>query len=53
VKTIAHRVLPAGPSTLDWDGDDSTGRRVASGVYYARLSAGDRHIVRKVVRLAP
>jgi flagellar hook assembly protein FlgD len=40
VSTLADDVRPAGRHEVDWDGTDSDGQRVASGVYYVRVSAG-------------
>jgi hypothetical protein len=37
VRTLVHRELPAGVRTESWDLLDDAGRRVAPGVYYARL----------------
>jgi len=37
VTTLISEVLPPGPGTVAWDGTDSTGAPVASGVYFARL----------------
>jgi hypothetical protein len=34
-----------------WDGNDAGGRRLASGVYLARLTHGDRSLVRRMVLL--
>lgn len=34
-------VLPAGRHALTWDGRDDQGRRLAAGVYYANLRAGN------------
>jgi hypothetical protein len=41
VRTIVDGVLPAGVQRARWDGRDDGGRRVAGGVYFARL-VGDR-----------
>jgi hypothetical protein len=35
--------------TIEWDGRDDRGVAVASGVYFYRLSAGDRTLSRKMV----
>jgi hypothetical protein len=37
VTTLWNGDLPAGPSTLTWDGTDRDGARVASGVYFLRI----------------
>jgi hypothetical protein len=34
-----------------WDGRDESGREIASGVYFARIVAGGRSAVRKLVHL--
>jgi hypothetical protein len=41
----------AGPNERTWDGGDSGGNRVASGVYFVRVSAGDATADGKVVLL--
>ncbi len=41
VNTLHHGILPSGKHNLVWDGTDSTGRSVSSGVYYYRLSNGE------------
>lgn len=45
--------LPAGRHLLSWDGHASaagmSGERAAAGVYFLRLLAGDRHVVKRVV----
>lgn len=48
------RVLSEGEGTpgaifVRWDGKDGRGRRAASGVYFLRMSEGDRNDERKVV----
>ena len=40
VRVLADGDLMAGPQQLMWDGRDSDGRTVASGVYLCRISAG-------------
>ncbi len=43
--------LPAGPHSRIWDGRDAAGRLLASGVYLARLSTGNRQLMRKMLLL--
>jgi len=39
VRTLVHESLDAGTHEVRWDGRDDAGRRVASGVYIARVRA--------------
>ncbi|MFQ5652659.1 MAG: AGE family epimerase/isomerase [bacterium] len=48
VITLADQNHPAGYYTVQWDGTDHAGRRVASGVYLYRLETTDFVQVRKV-----
>lgn len=41
VKTLVDRHLAAGPHEITWDGTDTRGSAVASGVYLYRLTAGE------------
>ena len=49
VATLADEPLAPGRHTFSWDGRDAQRRRVAPGAYFARLTAGDDRITRKVV----
>ena len=52
VATLVAGPQPAGPGSVDWDGRDSHGAKVGSGVYLYRLTAeGSRQIARKMVLL--
>jgi hypothetical protein len=54
VRTLVGREggeLGPGLHTVAWDGRDDGGRRVAGGVYFARLRALQRDVVRKLVVL--
>jgi len=51
VRTLARGALPAGPHAVTWDGRDEGGRRLASGVYTARLARDGRVLARKLVLL--
>ncbi|MBD3401729.1 T9SS type A sorting domain-containing protein [candidate division GN15 bacterium] len=41
VRTLTDRYYSAGTYELTWDGQDSRGQTVASGVYFYRLRAGE------------
>jgi hypothetical protein len=51
VRTLVDEELPAGPSVAVWDGTDGSGRSLASGVYFARLTAKDESATRKMTLL--
>jgi hypothetical protein len=54
VKTLAASgsgAFAPGIHTVQWDGRDDYGRRVASGVYFYKLQAGGRMATRKMVML--
>ena len=51
VTTLVDGQLPAGPYNAEWNGYSDGGERVASGVYFYRLTAGDRETSRKMVLL--
>ncbi|MFH1689372.1 MAG: glycosyl hydrolase 53 family protein [Candidatus Eisenbacteria bacterium] len=49
VAVLADEFLEGGSHSLDWNGRDSSGRPVASGVYLFRLEARDQFAFSKVV----
>jgi subtilisin family serine protease len=51
VRRLYSGFLPAGNHEIEWDGTNATGGRVASGVYFYRLSASDYSEARKMVLL--
>ena len=51
VRTLVSRGLEAGEHVLTWNLRDDGGQAVASGIYFARMVAGDGRIVRRVVVL--
>lgn len=51
VRTLLSRELESGTYSVQWNGEDQSGRRVASGVYFLRLTAGDVSRLRKLVLL--
>ncbi|MBI5837904.1 MAG: hypothetical protein HZB25_11730 [Candidatus Eisenbacteria bacterium] len=51
VRSLFRGVLPQGEQQLTWDGRDRNGRRVDSGVYFARFTTRGRSEVVKVLLL--
>lgn len=51
VRTLADRILPAGATRWTWNGTDDSGRPLASGVYFARLTAPAVSQTKKLVLL--
>ncbi|MBL7149647.1 MAG: T9SS type A sorting domain-containing protein [Candidatus Cloacimonetes bacterium] len=49
VKTLVNEKLPAGEHSVIWDGRDSNGKRVGSGVYFYKLKAGRMEKVKKMI----
>jgi hypothetical protein len=49
VKTLIHEVLPAGEHSVIWNGRDSNGKGVGSGIYFYKLKAGDYQKVKKMI----
>ncbi len=51
IAVIAEGVFPAGTHRITWDGQDDRGRRVASGVYFLRMTAPGFREVRRLILL--
>ncbi|MBU1701562.1 MAG: S8 family serine peptidase [Candidatus Eisenbacteria bacterium] len=51
VRTLASGPMPAGSKNILWDGEDASGRRVSSGVYFYRIQVADQTVTRSMVRL--
>jgi flagellar hook assembly protein FlgD len=49
VQTLLDAVSPPGRGWLTWNGLDTKGRKVGSGVYFCRLTAGTEKKVSRVV----
>ena len=49
VKTLVNEILPAGEHSAIWNGRDSNGNRVGSGIYFYKLKAGDFQKVKKMI----
>jgi hypothetical protein len=51
IRTLVDEMRTAGGHDVQWDGRDSQGRSLGSGVYFYRLTAGDRTESKKMVLL--
>jgi hypothetical protein len=51
VRTLLGRAMTPGVYVEEWDGRDTQGRSVSSGVYFYRLQAGKRTLTRKMLLL--
>ncbi|MBD3349502.1 MAG: T9SS type A sorting domain-containing protein [Candidatus Eisenbacteria bacterium] len=49
VATLAEGELPPGRHDVRWDGRDSAGREMPSGIYFVRTESGRESAVRKIV----
>ncbi|MFA3783662.1 C-GCAxxG-C-C family (seleno)protein [Melioribacteraceae bacterium 4301-Me] len=47
-RLIDYEVMQPGKYTVDWDGTDGLGNRVASGIYFARMTAGEFQQTKKM-----
>jgi len=48
VKTVFNGAVPAGKGTIDWDGTNSKGSKVASGIYFIKVSGAGLNAVEKI-----
>jgi len=51
VRTLVDEDISAGAHNVGWDGTDSSGDRVARGVYFVRMAAGEFRASEKIVLL--
>ena len=51
IKTLVDDLLEEGSREVKWDGKDTRGRAVSSGVYFYRLKAGEKVLTKKMVLL--
>jgi len=51
VRRLVDGAVPEGAHPVSWDGSDDAGRRVPSGVYFARASSGESDATLKIVLL--
>ena len=51
VATILNRDLPEGTHRINWEAKDNSGMPLTTGIYFARLEAGSREDIRKLILL--
>jgi len=51
VKSLLKKCLNKGNHSVDWNGDDNTGKNVASGVYFYKLRTGHNSQIKKMLLL--
>jgi hypothetical protein len=51
VRTLVDEIVGEGYQERVWDGKDASGSQVGSGVYFYRLTAGDKTLTKKMVLL--
>ncbi|HUV29634.1 MAG TPA: T9SS type A sorting domain-containing protein [Acidobacteriota bacterium] len=51
VRTLVNREEPAGSYTITWNGTDTNGKSVATGLYFYRFQAGDHVETKKMLLL--
>ncbi|PWB75889.1 hypothetical protein C3F09_01895 [candidate division GN15 bacterium] len=51
VKTLVDEDMAAGNHTVTWNGRNSDGEQVSSGIYFYRISAGDFNATKKMMML--
>ena len=49
VKTLVSKEVAAGKYSVEWNGDDNFGNKVATGAYVYRITAGDFVSVKKML----
>jgi len=51
VKTLVNENKNPGKYSIVWNGEDQSGKRAASGIYFYKMEAGSYHAVKKAVLL--
>ncbi len=49
VKTLAQGKAKAGENTLTWNGEDSNGKKVSTGLYFYKLQSAGKTLTRKLL----
>lgn len=48
IKNLVDQTMPSGDHSVEWDATDQSGKPVASGIYFYRMTAGDASFTRKM-----
>ena len=51
VNTLVDREYNSGRYTMKWNGEDSNGKKLPGGFYFARIKAGNKSMITKIVKL--
>lgn len=51
VKTLVDEDKPAGIYQVQWDGKDALGKETPSGIYFYRITAGEKSEIRKMTKI--
>jgi hypothetical protein len=51
VRALHRGPIPAGTTSLVWDGTGGDGRHVPAGVYLLRITGGDRRVTARSIRI--
>jgi hypothetical protein len=51
IKTLANGEFAAGVHSVVWDGTDQSGHAAATGIYFYRLTAGEKTLIKKMILL--
>jgi hypothetical protein len=51
LRTLSHRVWPAGRHSVSWDGADADGKPMGAGVYFLRLDVRGHRVTQRLVRM--
>lgn len=49
IKTLVNRNYPAGKYTLNWDGTNEQGEKLATGIYFYVLTANNQKVSKKMI----
>lgn len=49
VNLIDNEQYPIGTNSVNWNGRDSKGEQLPTGVYYAKVTIGNRELVKKII----
>ena len=50
IRMLIDGICEPGQHSVIWDGKDETGSPVGAGIYFCRLTAGERQAMQKIVR---